>query len=138
MKAVVLILALITTAANASPTVVYRWTDEQGVTHISDTEPEHVREKTVTEYPESKVPPARYTPQRYSEPAPRANNHQGSPSKGSIHYLPTNRPGASLAECIRVKRMAVRQRKTDRADTWLWKNCRAYSNELRKIEQEAF
>lgn len=135
MKAVALILALL--APTAGATEIYRWTDENGQTHMSNIEPKHVQEKTITTYQESKVPAATYYPQRAAQPAPRS-----VPKTGSAHYLPAKQPGASLAECSRAKRNAVlaskggRKKADERLESWLWKNCRTYSNELRKISQE--
>lgn len=111
---------------------IYKWTDKDGKIHYSNTKP---AAENLTRLPiQEQYTPG--VPYRHRPPAQRRE----TASQGLYIHAPT--PGASLEDCKSTKVKAVYAAKAKRRtqeqnlEEWLWKNCRAYSLELRKIEQQ--
>lgn len=111
---------------------IYKWTDKDGKTHYSNSKPA-TENTSALSIQEEYTPGA---PVYHQRPTPRAT------TRPQNHYVHAPTPGASLSACEDTKISAVYAAKAKRRtqekhlEEWLWKNCRAYSRELRKIEQQ--
>jgi hypothetical protein len=107
---------------------IYRWKDSKGRT-VYGAEPPRGTFATVV--------PNNMTEYEY---VPAGVESNGQPSQsGAVWAEAANAP---YQQCAETKRRAVYLEKrkahsqAERLNEWLWKECRIYSNELRKIEQE--
>lgn len=117
---------------------IYKWTDAAGRVHYSDNSPEG----SSAERMERGNLPYVHQQQPLQSVSPVVRSGPRASSNGPVRRLVPGAPArASLEECIQVKRRAVLAEKRDRKqgapdlESWLWKHCRPYSNELRKVSQ---
>lgn len=126
-----LLIAFIVPIGSDSIAETYKWKNAKGKFEYSESPPPTGTPYTVVE---NKMTEYGYTP--------------------SSIYLPPSRPvasnstvwaetdGAPYQQCIDTKKQAVIAekrrdvRRAEQLNEWLWKNCRVYSNDLRKIEQQ--
>lgn len=133
----ILLLILFHTAVNA--TEIYRWRDAQGKIHYSDVAPtiDQASELKQPRLPllNSQAPSAQHA-------VPRASSKRDTRPTNSPTVVSTRRGKASLDDCIKNKRRAVKAARGEplsgakELDSWLWRNCRDFAPELRRISQE--
>lgn len=133
MRSILLVVPLMAATA-LSHAEIFRWTDPDGIVHYSDSAPGDLQVTRLQ---------APHLSLIQSQPAPKSRAPRTiRQSSGRAHRLHGRAPDASLAECQRVKRRALLAQKRDRLkgddalDSWLWKNCRSWSRELRKVAQD--
>lgn len=126
--------AILAALLGISPTLladIFHWRDADGRTHYSDSPPGHTPPRRL----DSQVLPPVNT-----GPAPSQLPKRAAPPRSRTPATPTTKR-VTLKECVAAKKRAVRaeQKRPRHGDpqleSWLWKNCRAYSYELRKVSQ---
>jgi hypothetical protein len=128
-------MAAILALASPAGAEIYTWTDADGQRHISNIKPTHIENPDRIHVQEKFAPPATYNP-----PA-RAPAPQKAPPQ--THYIGEQPSNYSLEHCKNIKQQAIQAEKRRKLkgaremNSWLWKNCRKYSNELRKLSQQA-
>lgn len=129
IKKIGLALAVLAQFATAE---IYQWTDKDGHVHFSESLPKDLQNtKNLRKRDDRNLPGiTTMDPQEFRERAPENYAQQ---------VIETNND-ADWPTCAETKRRAVRAEKNgwraEELNEWLWKNCRTYSNDLRKIEQE--
>lgn len=110
---------------------IFHWRDAAGRSHYGDAPPERTAAQRLdsrTLPPVNAEPPPSQLPKRAAPPRTRTASSAGSQP-------------VTLKKCIAAKKKAIRaeRKRPSRGDpqleSWLWKNCRAYSYELRKVSQ---
>jgi hypothetical protein len=110
---------------------IFQWRDADGRTYYGDSPPE----RTAAQRLDSQVLPPVNT-----RPAPSQLPKRAAPARTRAPDTSAPRK-ATLKQCVAAKKKAVRaeQKRPRHGDpqleSWLWKNCRNFSHELRKVSQ---
>lgn len=128
------VLALISALLSGSVDAqIYRWTDASGKLHYSDSPPKNASAELVNR---DELPLVhRQKPEEWSGYYSSSTSDEGG-------FIAVNRSEASLSECLTQKRYAIAAEKrrdrhrAEQYDSWIWKNCKGYTDELRQLAGE--